>query len=368
MFRMSKITIGSTEDSSAVASANSSAAQPSEPSMRCDIVGIRYNGKGNVSKMKLRLLQHVLSVAGLVLLASGYAAFRLHAAQTSHTASDTVTLQAGRSFTFRFPGLPPTFADRQKKPNQKQFQRKGGADTRDEAKKTDAVNDAAVPDPNHPPQMTVFLSKNYDTADTSRKYPVLIFLSGGDGGSAGDPSVARKLSEETDYVCVDLPLFKTDMGDYIVRENDSRYAWPFYKTMLAKLEEAVPNLHKEQYVLGGFSNGAHMTQGLIDTSNGEVAHRFHAFFLVEGGGHLAHWELLKGKPVLMLYGTGGGRPVERFRARSRQWHDEATAAGAKAAFHEMPDVGHAFPASAYPTVQSWLRLVRRGEPPIPETL
>jgi hypothetical protein len=67
--------------------------------------------------------------------------------------------------------------------------------------------------------------------------------------------------------------------------------------MLARLDEVVPNIDPEHQVLGGFSNGATATQGLIDQSDGEAAGRFSAFFFVGGGGRLQRVDLLRGQGV-----------------------------------------------------------------------
>ena len=233
-------------------------------------------------------------------------------------------LLPGRTFTIEFPDMPPTFAELLDKKN-------------------------------IPPKMTVFLPRNYDR---QRKHPLLIFLGGGGGSRGQNPAVARKLTEETDFVCADLPLFKeklepaapgTGSSRLILRENDCRYMWTYFQTMLAKLDAAVPNLDPAHRVLGGFSNGAHATAGLIDQSDGEVARRFSAFFFVEGGGRLVHYDLLKDKPFLMLYGS------DKSGKRAKEIHAAAVAAGAKADIHAMNNVGHAFPESEYPAVRAWLR-------------
>jgi hypothetical protein len=200
-------------------------------------------------------------------------------------------------------------------------------------------------------QMTVFLPTNYEPG---RKHPLLIFLGGGDGGTGSNPGVARALTAEKDFVCISLPLFKvTDPkapgGDFIMRDPDAKYMWPFFRTMLAKLEDRVPNIDPAHRVLGGFSNGAHAAQGLIDESDGEIARRFSAFFFVEGGGRLRHYDLLKGKPYLMVSSNAKSRP------RAQQVCEAAKAAGAKATLL-VEDVGkHDFPVSAYPAVRAWLR-------------
>lgn len=279
--------------------------------------------------MKFHVYMRVTLAAGLL-----FASARRDAAQTvqatpaDHTTTPAATvptrLQPGHSFTISFPDMPPTFA---------------------------ALLDKSKTS-HKPPVMTVFLPRNYDP---QRKHPLLMFLNGGDGGQGGDPGVARALSEEMDFVCVNVPLFKKDIKDFIVRDDDSRYSWPFYRTMLAKLEEVVPNIDPLHRVLGGFSNGAHMTQGLVDATDGEVARQFSAFFFVEGGGRMQRWDLLKGKPALIIYGTGAGRDVARFRERTQARCDAALAAGVKATTHEMPQTGHNFPASEYPAVRTWLR-------------
>ena len=227
-------------------------------------------------------------------------------------------IKPGSTFTIKFPDMPPTFAD--------------------------------LLDHNGlMPMMTVSLPANYDPA---RKHPLLIFLSGGNGGSGGNPSVARALSEDKDFVCVNLPLFKERLeppapgngtSRILIRDADCRYAWPFYKVMLARLEELVPNIDPAQRVLGGFSNGAHTTAGLINETDGEAAARFSAFFLVDGGGGLRRFDLLKGKPLLMV--CGGWRPKQ----------EPALAAGVRLIVYRMKKAEHAFPESEYPPVREWLR-------------
>lgn len=229
-------------------------------------------------------------------------------------------LAASSTFTVVFPEMPPTFFDLNQKKDVKA-------------------------------QMTVFLPVNYDPV---RKHPLLVFVNGGDGGTGSNPGVARALTAEKDFVCISVPLFKvTDPkapgGDFVMRDPDARYMWPFLRTMLARLEALVPNIDPARRVLGGFSNGAHATQGLIDESDGEIARRFSAFLFVEGGGRLQHYELLKGKPYLMVSSSAKSRP------RAQQICDAAKAAGAKATLIAV-DIGkHGFPPSAYPAVREWLR-------------
>jgi predicted peptidase len=207
-------------------------------------------------------------------------------------------------------------------------------------------------------KMTIFLPVNYDPV---RKFPLLVFLNGWDGGPGGNPDVARSLCEGKDFVCVSVPLFKAPGfaakqpnvpgPGFIMVAEDGKYMWPFLKTMLEKLEARVPNIDPNRCVLGGFSNGAHATSALIDGSDGEITQRFSAFLLVEGGGRLQHYERLKDKPLLMVSSNSKSKP------RAQEICDTAKTAGAKATLL-VEDVGkHDFPVSAYPAVRQWLRSV-----------
>ncbi len=204
-------------------------------------------------------------------------------------------------------------------------------------------------------QMTVFLPSNYEPGG---RFPLLIFLNGGDGGVGNELGVARSLSQGKDFVCVSMPLFKaaaykpgqTNAGiGYVMVAEDGRRMWPFFKTMLAKVEELVPNIDPGHRILGGFSNGAHATAALLDESDGEIARRFSAFMFVEGGGKLKHYELLKGKPFLMVSSNSKSFP------RAQQIRDAAKAAGAKGTMVFEDVSKHDFPVAAYPAVREWLR-------------
>jgi predicted peptidase len=235
-------------------------------------------------------------------------------------AAEPTALVPGSTFTVTFPEMPATFYA------------------------VSTQKDVAA-------KMTILLPRNYDP---DRKHPLLVFLNGGDGGAGDTLGVARALTEEKDFICVSVPLFKavgpkSPGGEFIMRDPDGRYMWPFFRTMLARLEETIPNIATDRRVLGGFSNGAHAAQGLIDESDGEITRRFSAFFFVEGGGRLRHYELLKGKPYLMVSSSAKSRP------RAEQLYEAAKAAGAKAAHIAVDVGGHDFPASSYPAVRTWLR-------------
>jgi predicted esterase len=229
-------------------------------------------------------------------------------------------LQPGKTFTIQFPEMPTTLAE---------------------------VMDAK----GIKSMMTVFLPQNYIPA---RKYPLLIFFNGGNGGSRGNSlGIARALTEETDFICADLPLFRVPSFDKtkpVIQDEDGKYMWPFHKQMLAELERVVPNVDTAHIVIGGTSNGAHAAQAIIDQSNGEAARMFAAVFFVNGGGRMVQYNLLKGKPLLIVYGETALRP-----SRLQEIITAAKAGGVELTTYGMKGVGHGFPALAYPTVRVWLR-------------
>ena len=264
------------------------------------------------NRMGPRLMKTWLLLAGVVLFGSGSA---MNAAVES-----TLPLQPSRTLSVEFPEMPPTFC-------------------------------AIAQNVDRKAQMTVFLPRNYEP---SRKHPLLLLLNGGDGGAGGNPGVARALCQDRDFICVSVPLFKLKApkapgGDIVMRDPDARYMWPHFRAMLTKLEQIVPNIDPAHRILGGFSNGAHASQGLIDESDGEITRRFSAFMFVEGGGRLQHYELLRGKPYLMVSSNAKSLP------RAREIYEAAKAAGAKATL-TFEDIGkHGFPESAHPAVRAWLR-------------
>jgi hypothetical protein len=86
------------------------------------------------------------------------------------------TLQPNSVFTLEFPELPPTF-----------YVQKGGGKV--------------------PAQISVRLPSNYSP---EKKFPILAFLEGGNGGSADLNATggSSSMMGGSDYICVAMPLFK----------------------------------------------------------------------------------------------------------------------------------------------------------------
>lgn len=181
---------------------------------------------------------------------------------------------------------------------------------------------------------------------------------GWDGGDGTTLGCAHGLTLDRDFIYVSMPLFKapsyqvdkanTPGPNFIMTEADGTYMWPFFKTMLEKAENLVPNIDPAHRILGGFSQGAHATAALVDGSGDEATRLFSAFLIAEGGGKMKHYERLKDKAYMMVSSSAKSRP------RAQQLIDAAKADGIRTTFL-CEDVGrHDFLASAYPGVRVWL--------------
>ena len=253
----------------------------------------------------------MLRIVMLAALCLGFATFRVSAEEAAPK------LEPGKAVVIEFPEMPATLYE-------------------------------SIHHEGTKPAMTIALPKNYDP---QRKHPLLVFLQGGDGSAARQANVGRAVTEERDFVCVSLPFFrqKMDKPDIKLLDDDFKFMWPLYKTMLARLDQLVPNIDPARRVIGGFSNGGHTTAGMIDDVGDEFVHYFSAYLLVEGGFKLQHFDRIKNKPLLVLYGG----------ARNRDWDTlfgkPAQEAGVRVTMHKMENTGHAFPNEQYPVVREWLR-------------
>jgi len=138
-----------------------------------------------------------------------------------------------------------------------------------------------------PARLTLQLPDNYSP---ERKFPIFVFLNGGDGGRGDSLPLDRRTVGSNDFVCVNLPLFKRKFDKQVgglVSVDDLETISQAYRVMLQKLLDTVPNTTPKRSTFSGFSNRA-PTLGLLLAGRDEfILSHFRAFCFVEGGSPLA---------------------------------------------------------------------------------
>jgi len=209
-----------------------------------------------------------------------------------------------------------------------------------------------------PARLTAQLPENYSR---DGKFPLCVYLDGWDGGRGDRPGIARAIVGPTNFICVNLPLFKraysTNDGDLglLISVDDFETVNRAYREMLQKLFDAVPNITPEHSAFGGFSNGAHTTSLLIAGQDEFIAQHFQALYFVEGGAFLAANTLEKPSPLmkhfhfLFLHGdySNGFRNRAIEECAKEQGLDFTTVV--------MHDTGHAFPPNYMALAGQWIR-------------
>src|SRR5687767_14786375 len=158
-----------------------------------------------------------------------------------------------------------------------------------------------------PARLTATLPINYDSKG---RFPVFIFLNGGDGGRGDGLQIPGRVVAPRDFICVSLPLFKRSYSEAeggVISMEDFEVISRSYRAMLERLFEAAPNCQRERSALGGFSNGAHAVGVLLAGQDRFILDHFDSFFFVDGGfGPLAANVLsklrMKDCRFLLIYG------------------------------------------------------------------
>jgi len=246
-------------------------------------------------------------------------------------ASETVKLEPNATLHFEFPDLPATLA-----------MMDGGK--------------------NQPAQLTAQLPENYSR---DGRFPLCIYLDGGDGGPGDKQDIARKIVGPRDFICVNLPLFKRTYttNDLLVSLDDFETVSRAYRVMLQKLLAAVPNITPERSVCGGFSNGAHTTALLVAGQDEFILHHFQGFYIVEGGAFLAENTLqkssLKHFRFLFLHGDYAGSvpgaEPQGFLLLGRAVEHYAKTQNLDFTSVIMRNTGHDFPPEYMALAGRWIR-------------
>lgn len=252
-------------------------------------------------------------------------------------AADLPKLEPNAILRFKFPNLPDTFTT---------------MNTGDK----------------QPAELTAQLPENYSR---DGKFPLCVCLDGGDGGRGDRQGIARAIVGPTNFICVNLPLFKRAYNTNesgLVSPDDFDTVSAAYHAMLQKLFDAVPNITVEHSVFGGFSNGAHTTAVLLAGQDKFILRHFQAFYLVEGGfAILAATNVLQ-KPslkhyrFLILHGDQPGDDQPRSKLAREDITRHAGALEVQAAEHSldftsvvMHGYAHAFPPEYMAIAGQWIR-------------
>ncbi len=255
------------------------------------------------------------------------------AVTTCANGAETVKLEPNAILRFDFPDLPDTLAT------------------------TSTSN-------KQPARLTAQLPENYSR---DGKFPVCIYLDGGDGGLGNKPGIARAIVGSRDFICVNLPLFKRTNGEGLVAVDDFEAISRAYRPMLQKLFAAVPNITPERSALGGFSNGAHATAVLVAGQDEFILSHFQSFYFADGGfGPLAANFLSKPgmKRYRFLLLRGDQADDDQPRSKLEREHNtllahalelEATEHGLDFTSIIMGGYGHAFPPKYMAVTGQWIR-------------
>ncbi len=188
--------------------------------------------------------------------------------------------------------------------------------------------------------------------DPAKRYPLVVWLAGGDGGNQPGGGFVP----EGDFVTAGLPFPKdanNPAQSNMVGEFD--LIWEYHRAMLDEIHRHVPNIERSSSVIGGFSNGAHAIDGMLRVRGGKeggLADYFAAFVLADGGGSdsaKGSYPSLKGKFAYCCYGeTSPAAGIVPNAAKDFKGR------GAETVLSEMAGTGHAFAEFEQVKVKEWL--------------
>jgi hypothetical protein len=196
--------------------------------------------------------------------------------------------------------------------------------------------------------------------DTAKKYPLVVWLGGGEGGN--QPNGA--FLPAGDFILVGLPYPRgANNPSQANMVGDYGKVWAYHRFMLEEIAKTVPNIDRSRSIIAGFSNGAHAIDGILRLSaKPRLTDHFGVFIFVDGGG-TAYTSLgalidLKGK---FAYACWGG---EKGSNKPNTSHLPAAlkAKGATVVGSEMAGVGHAFGETEKPKIAEWLEKVALASP------
>jgi hypothetical protein len=211
------------------------------------------------------------------------------------------------------------------------------------------------------PTLTFRLPDDYDSTKT---YPLLVYVPGWDGGLKGNMYNAQTIAGTNGWIAATLPLFKKAIdksepgGGMIVSMEDNSTIAQCYEIMLGKLFELIPNIECDRSAMVGFSNGAITLAVLLSSHDEFIFNHFKNFCMVDHGMfHLTdlHKKGSRDCRYLILVGDKQDFGRELKIQRSKLLQDEMKLLGVNLSCEIMKDTGHEFYEKQMAIVGKWLR-------------
>lgn len=213
-----------------------------------------------------------------------------------------------------------------------------------------------------PAQAAVYFPENYTP---EKKFPLLIWLGGGNGGSGTNLKTAKSITGSNDFICVNLPLFKktlnpvnADSSNFWMRlyidDENADIIWESYEIMLKEIFSTIPNIDRKNTFMGGFSNGAHTISALLNRRKAEINRYIKNYFFVEGGNDFTHLDALKRRNLLVM--VGGNNIESGYKKKLKAIYKSAKEQQINVECQVMDSTGHAFPGKFHPLVAKWMNI------------
>ena len=196
--------------------------------------------------------------------------------------------------------------------------------------------------------------------DAKKKYPLVVWLGGGEGGNTPNKSFLPA----GDFIIVGLPYPKgANNPGQANMVGDYAKVWTYHRTMLDEIAQLIPSIDKSHSIIAGFSNGGHAIDGMLRLSGKpKLTDYFGTFIFADGGGTAysskGNLPNLKDK---FAYACWGGEKGSN-KPNTSQLPKALKAKGAAVVGSEMAGVGHAFAESERAKVAEWIEKVALATP------
>lgn len=195
-----------------------------------------------------------------------------------------------------------------------------------------------------PAKMEVRIPVRYDA---TRKYPLIIWMGGGDGGNT--VGMCPALVDQDSFICAGLPYPKgANNPQKASIVGEFKKIWRYQHAMLEELYRVVPNLDSRLRIISGFSNGAHTIDGILNEAR-DYTDWFNCFILVDGGGRAERWPHKDNQFACVLWGENSMNKMSGENNIHLAKHARMTLMA-----EEMKGAGHEFAKPYVPKVREWI--------------